>query len=230
MKVKIMSFNAQHCKNFNTKKIDYNSIINLIKDNDVDIIGLNEIFALSKNKSQVSKIANKLGYYYCFGKSTNIILPYGNGIISKFPIRNYKIINIPKIKHKTGNKHYEKRSILMVEIEINKNIYDVYITHLGLNKDEQLLGFKEILNNVKENNSIIMGDFNTIIDNNNEIKKKFKDTENYIKGNKNTYPSNNPTIKLDYILVSKNITVSNAKVLKDIISDHNPIFSEIIVK
>lgn len=225
--IKIMSFNTQHCKNFKTKRIDYKSIINLIKNNDIDIIGLNEIFSLNKNISQSSIIAKKLNYYHFFGKATNIIFPYGNAIISKYPIESCEIINIPSPKNKTGNNHYEKRSILKAKVLINNKYLNIYITHLGLNIDEQVNGINTLVNNVEKDNSIIMGDFNMTPDN-----KLLKSLNNFSNTNidKMTYPSDNPIKKLDYIYVSKNIKIHSFNVLNDIISDHRPIMAKIDIK
>lgn len=224
--LKIMSFNTQHCKNFKTKKIDYKSIINLIKVNNIDIIGLNEIFSLNKSISQSNIIAKKLNYYHIFGKATNIILPYGNAIISKYPIESYEIINIPLPKNKTFKNHYEKRSILKAKILINNTYLNVYITHLGLNTDEQINGIKTLVDNVIKDNSIIMGDFNMTPDN-----KLLNSLNNFnTRTIEKTWPSDKPIKKLDYIYVSKNIKIKSSKVLNDIISDHKPIIAEIEVK
>jgi len=225
MILKLMSFNTQHCKNYITKKIDYNEIINLINKYDVDIIGLNEIYGLSKNINQASKISKTLKYNTCFGISTHLLLlPYGNAIISKYPIISNEVIKIPYPKIKTGNKYYEKRSILKVILNINNNILTIYITHLGLNKDEQENGINLLLNSNK-NKSIIMGDFNT--DDSNmlkQLKKDFNDTTNE---DMYSFPSKKPKRKYDYIFVSKDIKKISSYVLDEIISDHRPIYTEI---
>ena len=44
MKLRIMTFNVQGCKNYVSKKRDYNSIISLIEKYKPDIIGFNEVF------------------------------------------------------------------------------------------------------------------------------------------------------------------------------------------
>ena len=78
-----------------------------------------------------------------------------------------------------------------------------------------------------------MGDFNMEEDNENIISlSKLVDNTSYliedsIKGNKLTYPSINPKIKIDYIF-TKNIDVKQAKVIKEIGSDHFPV--EIVVQ
>ena len=132
MNIKVMSFNTQHCKNFITKKIDYNSIINLIKKYDVDIIGLNEVFDKFIVKGQAEKIAKKLGYHCYFGKATNLAFRnYGNAIISKYPILNAEVIHIPySIKIE---KNYQKRTILKANILIDNKVLHVYVNHICLN-------------------------------------------------------------------------------------------------
>ena len=154
-----MSFNVQHFKNYISKKIDYKSIVNLIKQYDIDIIGLNEVFGKFIVKGQAERIAKKLGYYCYFGKATNLAFRnYGNAIISKYPILNTEIIHIPypiKIE-----KHYQKRTILKANILVNNKVLHVYITHIGLNNDEKINGINTIINNLSTNNCILMGDFN----------------------------------------------------------------------
>ena len=41
--MKIMSFNTQHCQNYISKKIDFESVAKVITDFGADIVGLNEI-------------------------------------------------------------------------------------------------------------------------------------------------------------------------------------------
>ncbi len=217
MNIKIMSFNTQHCKNFITKKIDYDSIVNLIKKYDVDIIGLNEIFGNFIVKGQAEKIANKLGYHCYFGKATNIAFrKYGNAIISKYPILNTEIIKIPKI-NKFG-KGYQKRSILKANIFVKGKVLHVYVTHLGLNNEEKINGISTIIKNISDRNTILMGDFNMTPNNNNMDKIKLINTDKY----NNTWPSVKPKYKLDYIFVSKDIKFFLSDVVNEIISDHLP--------
>lgn len=222
MNIKVMSFNTQHCKNYITKKIDYDSIINLIKKYDVDIIGLNEIFGKFIIKSQVERIAKKLGYYCYFGKATNIAFRnYGNAIISKYPILNTEIIHIPyPIKFK---KNYQKRSILKANILVNNKVLHVFVTHLGLNDDEKENGINTILKNISNTNTILMGDFNMAPDNNIIDKIKLINTDK----NNLTWPSIKPKYKLDYIFVSKDIKFFLSDTLNEIISDHLPCITQI---
>ena len=228
MKIKIMTFNVCHFKNINTNRIEYVKIIKFIKDKNIDIVGFNEVYGNKYDKkimvSQIEYIAKMLGYYYYFSPSTKIKgVKYGNGIISKYPINMAHIIKIPMPKIRSGTAYYEKRSIL--KANINKLNLNIYITHLGLNEDEQKLGINTILNSININNSILMGDFN--IENNNVLIKSFNKNMKSILNNSFTFPSLKPTKKLDYIFVSKNIKIIHSYIPNFIISDHLPIISTI---
>ena len=41
MSIKIMSFNTQHCRNFISKRIDFEAVAKAITDLGADIVGLN---------------------------------------------------------------------------------------------------------------------------------------------------------------------------------------------
>lgn len=224
MNIKVMSFNTQHFKNFVTKKIDYTSVVNLIKKYEVDIIGLNEVFDRFIVKGQAEKIAKKLGYYCYFGKATNLAFRnYGNAIISKYPILNAEIIHIPySIRLE---KNYQKRTILKANILVDGKVLHVYVTHLGLNIDEKENGIDTIVKNISNNRTILMGDFNMTPDNKN-IDKINNILVNTDKTN-NTWPSIKPRYKLDYIFVSKDLKFYLSDVLNEIISDHLPCITQI---
>ena len=43
MTLKIMSFNTQHCMNYITRQIEFDTFANAIRSQNADIIGLNEM-------------------------------------------------------------------------------------------------------------------------------------------------------------------------------------------
>ena len=231
MKLKVVSFNIQHAKNYITKVIDYDKLVNTIKEMDPDVIALNEVFGVGyddEEKSQAQIIAEKLGYNYFFGKATKIKgMEYGNAILSKHPIEEpyTKIIHSPLIK--MGSKYYETRNIIVATI---KGI-TFLVTHVGLNDDEQKKAYNKIIRSIKKEKCILMGDLNMNFDNPlvKSIGTYLKDTTSLLRNNKYTYPSDNPKEKLDYIFVSKDIKVESSKVGNYVVSDHKPIESTIII-
>ena len=59
------------------------------------------------------------------------------------------------------------------------------------------------------------------------LKEKLIDTAGFIDSEKLTFPSDNPTIKIDYIFVSKDLKVKGAIVPDLVSSDHRPIIADI---
>lgn len=233
MKIKLMTFNVMHFENIKTKLIEYDKIIKLIKDNDIDIIGLNEVFGKGYDKNismdQASYIANKLGYYCYFGKATYINFhKYGNAIISKYPLIDPQTYIIPTPFIKKGNKLYEKRCIIKTKIDID-GLLNVCICHFGLNEDEQIRALTKLYSLIDNNRFVMMGDFN--IEPNNIIleplRQTLTDTSSISKEELRTFPSMNPNRKIDYIWVSKDVNPLASYTVDDIISDHKPIITEI---
>ena len=137
-----MSYNTQHCLNFITREIDFDIIADTIKKCEADIIGLQEIRDEGQDadyQSQAKIIAEKLGYqYYYFAEAIRVggVNPYGNAIISRYPIISAETIRIPDPKTKKYDGHYESRCILKARIDAGNGL-DVFVSHFGLNPDEQ---------------------------------------------------------------------------------------------
>lgn len=236
--IKVMTYNLQHCLDykkllFKKRVIDIDMFCNIIKKENPDIIGLNEVYNdinHIETVEQAKYIANKLGYnYYFFGQSIIIkeTIEYGNAIISKYPLENIQVIKIDDPLIKDENVWYESRSIISCKINIDNKIINVYVTHLGLAKQEQINGIDKLLEiiNPQENN-IILGDFNMKADNN-AIKKLYSilnDTNSYSKVEKFTYPSINPKMKIDYIFCN-GINCVESYVVEEVGSDHLPVVS-----
>ena len=232
-----MTFNTQHCKNYKTDKIDYDEVIKLIKTYEPDILGLNEIYGKGYDKNapegQANKLASILGYYSFFGKATNLwFKPYGNALLSKYPILNAEVIKIPYPVLRRGTMYYEKRSIIKATINIDNNPLTVFISHFGLNGDEQTNAFNTLAENLPDDNFIIMGDFNVDYDNAqlDVLKDKCFDTSDTFLQRKFSWPSDNPWVKYDYILTSKDIEVNYADIPSVIVSDHLPYIASINIK
>lgn len=230
MNLKIMTFNVMHCENIETKKIEYDKIIDLIKDNNIDIIGLNEVFGKGFDKNintdQAHYIAKKLGYFCYFGRAKYINFhQYGNAIISRYPLINPETYIIPTPFIKRGNKLYEKRCLIKTRIDVEGGL-TVCIGHLGLNEDEQIKALEKIYHLYEPHRFIIMGDFN--IEPNNIILEPLRElVNNASKENLPTYSSIKPYKKLDYIWTSKDINIMETIVPNKVISDHLPVISTI---
>ncbi|MCK9471081.1 MAG: endonuclease/exonuclease/phosphatase family protein [Bacilli bacterium] len=229
MKIKLLTFNIQHCRNFITREIDVDGVVQTIKETGADIIGLNEVYGeYNYNLPQYQEIAQKLGFYYYFGQTfvyNNI--PFGNALISRFKLKNPRTIMIqdPPIR---DSHWYETRCIIhsnFVDFDL-----DIFVTHFGLFESEQENALEVSLEGINKvgPNIVFMGDLNMEADN-----EKIKALNNLLFNTLQhglTYPSVNPTKKIDYIFISKNINLISAKIIKKVVSDHFPHYAYIELK
>lgn len=241
MNLKLMTYNIQHGLDYQKllKKeriIDLDKIIDVIKQENPDIVALNEVYNDINNIETVEQtkyIAEKLGYkYYFFGKCITIknTIDYGNAIISKYPLSNFIIHKIPDPIIKKEKGCYESRVIIQCDLLINNQIIKIYVTHIGLETEEKENGINKIIEITQNEESILMGDFN-MLENNKNIQKLLNVYKNPLLNNNNlasTYPSINPKEKIDYIF-TKNVDVDKSYIVKKVASDHFPVIINIIL-
>ena len=229
MKIKFMSYNTQHCLNFITREIDFDIIADTIKKCEADIIGLQEIRDEGQDadyQSQAKIIAEKLGYhYYYFAEAIRVggVNPYGNAIISRYPIISAETIMIPDPEIKKYDGYYETRCLLKATIDV-RNGLNVLVSHFGLNPDEQENAVETVVSNMPKEHCVLMGDFNMEPDNQilNPIMQGLQDTAKFFSTYKLSFPSDTPKVKIDYIFVSKDLKVEYADIPEIISSDHRP--------
>ncbi len=229
--MKLMSFNTQHCLNYLEKRVDYEIMARAIKEVEADIVGLNEMFDEGENAAfcaQTRELASLTGIEnWYFAKAINDCQgPYGNGILSKVPFKSVETVMIPDPHPKKPGGWYETRCILKAELE---NGIRVLVTHFGLESDEQENAVKTVLEHIRDEKCILMGDFNVAPDNAllNPIKERLIDTSLSFCENKLSYPSDKPRIKIDYIFVSPDFVVESADIPKIVASDHRPHVAEV---
>ena len=224
-----MSYNTQHCLNFITREIDFDIIADTIKKCEADIIGLQEIRDEGQDadyQSQAKIIAEKLGYhYYYFAEAIRFkgVNPYGNAIISRYPIISAETIMIPDPEIKKYDGYYETRCLLKATIDV-RNGLNVLVSHFGLNPDEHENAVETVVSNIPKEHCVLMGDFNMAPDNQilNPIMQGLQDTAKFFSTYKLSFPSDTPKVKIDYIFVSKDLKVEYADIPEIISSDHRP--------
>lgn len=226
--VKIMTYNTQHCLNYKTRKIDYQMVADTIKKCNADIVGLQEIRDKSDAEgydAQTKILAHKLGFYYYFAEALRFggKNPYGNALLSRYPILSAETVMIPDPKFKIYPGYYETRCILKAKINVGVEL-DVLVTHLGLNPNEHRRGVRTILSNLSKKRCVLMGDFNMKPYNKKLrlIKEKLYDTAEKFSSPLLSFPSDKPKMKIDYIFVTKDIKVLSADIPSIVSSDHRP--------
>lgn len=225
MKLKIMSFNTQHCCNYITKKIDYDVMADAIKRENADIVGLNEMRSKGVREdyeAQTDILAEKLGYYFYFAKAIDVggCNPYGNGIVSRYPIVKAETVMIknPDIAK------CETRCLLKAEIDVDGKIINVCVTHVGLSFPEQVEAVNTAEKAIDNNMCVLMGDFNVTPENAvlDRINAVMFDTAKLFDEPLLSFPSDKPEIKIDYIFTSKDLKVLSADIPEIVASDHRP--------
>jgi len=233
--LKVMTFNIQHCLDYKNKKIDYFLFARKITEYGADFCGLNEVRGkgfLVGYTDQIKKLSGKTGMYGYFGQAIKVkgFGPYGNAILSKKPIKSVQTILIPDPGIKNEDVNYETRCIIKTIVEENGKDIVFLVTHMGLAKAERINAVKTICEIADDTDLpiILMGDFNACPDEE-TLKPLFERFSDTLKGKDvKTFPSDCPEIKIDYILY-RGLECKNTKVINEVVSDHLPIITEVIV-
>jgi endonuclease/exonuclease/phosphatase family metal-dependent hydrolase len=243
MKIRLLSYNIQHCRDYMRSKkegreiIDFDLIAQAIKSQNADIVVLNEVRDKGNHPDyteQTKILAEKAGFeYFRFGEAIRLQpdLPYGNALLSKYPIAGFDVIKIPDPAVKDENAYYETRCIMRAKIKTGEKYITVFGTHFGLANSEQKNAANTVITLLDRCDvpHVLMGDFNMEPDNEKlqPIYERLTDTAEYFKEAKLSFPSDNPNRKIDFIFVSKDLKVTYADIPDIIASDHRMVVADI---
>lgn len=243
--MRIATYNIQHGMSHRQRVIDGNAPIDLplmigvIKELAPDICGLNEVYGQGKFpefNDQPKVIGEALGYESRFGfaidfaeKPDGSQKPYGNGIISRYPIVSTKVIPIPK-----GNDddpgYKEPRCILKTVINCDGRELCVMVVHVGLTSQEQHFAVERLVCEIDSTDIpiVLMGDFNVTPEDEVllPIRERMFDTAKLLKKELKSFPSDKPKIKIDYIF-TKGLKVLSADIPQICAADHCPYIADI---
>ena len=227
--MKISTFNIQNnYKSYDNCKT--RDIYNYLKDNDIDILALQEVFGRCSDDLEVL-LKNKyhmVGKYRFLSKFLLRRFNEKNPIITKYKIISFKTYNLPFLPSLL------KRVITHIVIEYKGKEISIYNTHLevlisNVKKRQLKKIYNLIANDPRE--KILMGDFN--LKNNNPLFLNFVNSLEEI-GIKRV-PLNEKTLKLsrysreiDHIFLSEGFIIKKKEVIKNLsISDHYPVMIEL---
>ncbi len=225
--IKVMTYNIHRGVN-RGNELNLDGVVEIIKNSGAEIIALQEVERFSvrtKFQDQIGYIADKLSMQYVFGKSLNILNgQYGNAILSKYPIEEYEVRELPS--------EGEKRTLLRAKMNVLGNKISFYNTHLGLKQSERDMQIEEIVRITgDDNNFILAGDFNAKVDKLGAITKELRDCASYENNdNKVTFENEGLSERIDYIFTSKVFDIKAYDVTISDASDHYPVVSIIKFK
>lgn len=216
------------------RKKNYHKSANVIKKINADIIALNEVgkHLPTDINEHTEFIAKHCGYeHYTFAKAAMFgKFPYGNSILSKYPIKDVEIFLLKKFVQLAPG-IFEPRCILSTVISTKTQDMRVMCTHLGLLPIEQKLGIEKVIKSTAKTDMpiVFMGDLN--INGNPKhilpLKQRLIDVCEQTDSKIFTFPAKNPKKRLDYIFISDNISLDRVYSLSEVASDHLPLVAEI---
>lgn len=242
MKLKVMTYNIAAGRVYEsyaeTKKapVDVMRCGEVIKSEAPHICGLNEVDYLTDRSGGVDEtetLKKMLEMDGFFGKA--IDLPggeYGNALLSKYPILEKEVIEIPEVKNKIPGYYYERRVILRAKLDVAGGL-TVLQLHSGLSDDEKTNCIDKLCEIIDSLDTpvIVMGDFNMVPDYPalDKIRDRLVDTKYLLNdGEFMTYGTYEGERKLhiDYIFLSKEIKPIKLSVPDICVSDHYPMVLE----
>ena len=231
--MKVMTFNIQHALDFKTKFINTDLFANAIKENGIDICGLNEVRGnglLEGYTDQTIAIADALEYERYFAQAVMVegTSPYGNALVSRYPIISAETVNIPKVKLKSPFSYHEPRCVLKATVETNGKKICVMVCHMGLSHGERIRAVDTICRLLDSTDLpvILMGDFNTIPDD--KVLAPLFEKLKSVDASEPTFPSDKPEIKIDYIFY-RDLECVHSETVNEIYADHLPVVAEFIL-
>ena len=238
--VRVLSYNIHHANPPSRPDlIDINAIANVIKQQQPDIVALQEIDVNTtrsgKNLDEAKELARLTGMQSYFSKGIDYAGgEYGIAILSRFPMEGMQRIPLPTDESTKG----EPRTLATAIITLPKGNKIVFgCTHLDAQREatNRLLQIRKITEVLQAEQLpvVIAGDFNAapgsevinILDNN--------FTRTCITGCGFTIPVENPNKTIDFIAYkpATNFTVLAHKVIDEkYASDHLPVLATLKIK
>lgn len=234
MSINLVSFNTQHCLNYLAQQIQFDCFVDAIRELKADVVGLNEMRGKGPGTGytdQVKTLAEALGWHWYFAEAIKFkgVNPYGNGLISRYPILSAETVLIPDPPVRRYDGYYETRCVLKAVLDAPGGPLTVLVVHCGLNPDEQENAVSTILSCLEDTRCVLMGDFNMEPQDPLMVPlfQRLTDTAAHLTERTLSFPSDDPTIKIDYIFTTDDLVTTHADIPAMVVSDHRPYFATI---
>lgn len=232
--LRVMTFNIHHAAG-SDGVLDLARIAGIVRDNGVEVVGLQEVDRHWSDRSefvdQAAALAAMLGMHAVYGANLDLdpLEPgqprrqYGTAILSRYPILESDNTYLPNAPGK------EQRGLLYARVVVRGVRVNVYNTHLQHDSQqlrlEQAAAVRELMAG-RHGPSLLMGDLNATPEapEITRLTEVLVDTwEKVGAGPGYTYDATNPTKRIDYVLSSPDVVVEDATVVATNASDHLPV-------
>lgn len=224
--LRFLTYNIQQGVDDKATK-NYDGQLELIRQIDADIIGLQETSKIAGNSDPVSYFANKLNLYSYYGPK-GVTGTTGVALLSKYPIRNPKTFY-----HFSENVDRKQTANIEAEITVQGNTFTVYVTHtFGRMSAKSILQQDVLTRAVGKSNVIFMGDFNFRPNDEPYILTTATLNESWVIAESSYVDDSSGKIfnvsrRIDMIFVSNGITVTQCQYITDPQSDHPAYWADI---
>jgi len=225
------------------------SIAKFLKDNDVDIVVLNEVdfdANWSHNQNQSEIIARYSNFPYRLEQINYDLyhpffrLQFGNAILSKYPIDEVRLLEfspLSKFEKLVAGNHDGVVANVRLSEEVEVSIVGL---HLEVRDSASRLRTYDVLEELitrKDVPTILAGDLNSEMNYTGEKSSTIDRLSNIegvehfpnstVIGENYTFPSEKPTRTLDWILAPPSANIVKGEISKETWSDHLPLIVEI---
>lgn len=252
--LRVATYNINCCRDYIDAWGDKSprAIADFIEKEQIDICGLNEVDINSERSlgyNQPEYVKDKLEeltgetYYACFAAGLDGYHPpfdaeyaptqgkamYGNAIISRYPIVNYRTVRVAYKEQPVAAGGYEHRVFIIAEVMAPKGIVTVICTHFGTTKEERMLAIEILEKELKDIHTpiIFMGDLNAgwASEEVGRVSQLLKTTTP--EGDFPTFDTTNPRWQIDYIFTSEDIDTEDVRMPDNRFSDHFPLVADL---
>lgn len=237
----VMSYNV-HAGVGTDGRHDLDRIARVISEADVDVVALQELDVgrkRSEGLNQARAIAERLQMHHFFHPAINLEAEqYGDAILSREPIRLRHAGILPTWKSPLA---FEPRGALWVTLDLTGGAVQIINTHLGLSGRERieqvnaLAGPAWLGHDDCKTNTVFCGDLNALPGSpaHRHLAAVMIDSQSHLSrwSWRPTFPSRCPLLRLDYIMVSPDVTFEDVEVIRTplarVASDHLPVVARL---
>src|SRR5437764_10428492 len=231
--VRVMTYNI-HVGVGMDKKLDLPRIAEVIKQQHVDLVGLQEVDRGVERTGRIDEIAElakltKMDYAFAFNLKYQGG-QYGVAILSRYPIRS--------TDHRLylNTREAERRGFIRAEVNIDGRLVNFATTHLDYQyEDGRVFEAEQLLAGLKDVKGplIVVGDFNDVPTGGayKLMSERFDDAwiDARLTDPGYSYPADKPAKRIDYILFRQGdrILTKKAWIVSTLASDHVPVVADL---